>query len=458
MKRYLLIILMATIVASCGIYKPYSRPDVKTDGIYGAQYDSSDTTSIADLRWDEFFRDSYLQRLITQGLESNSDMQAAYLRIESAEATLKAARLAYLPSLNFAPNGGLSSFNSSSASWTYSAPISASWQIDIFGGITNAKRKAKALYAESKEYSQAVRTHLIATIASYYYTLLTLDSQREATRLTAESLTKSATTLRSMMEAGMTNRAAVAQMEAAAYDAHTTLMDIDKQIRNVENSLSALLGDTPHTIERGSLQSQEFPEAMTTGVPVRLLANRPDVRIAEYRLMQAHYATAAARSALYPTLTLNGLVGWTNNAGSIVTNPGGLLLSAAASLTAPIFNGGKLRAQLKIAKAQQEETRLAFQQSILNAGSEVNSALAEIETARAKRELRTKQIESLKSAAESTELMMQYGSTTYLEVLTAEQNLLAGKIAEIMDRYDEIHGCISLYSALGGGREVEKEE
>lgn len=197
---------------------------------------------------------------------------------------------------------------------------------------------------------------------------------------------------------------------------------------------------------------------MTTGVPVRLLANRPDVRIAEYRLMQAHYATAAARSALYPTLTLNGLVGWTNNAGSIVTNPGGLLLSAAASLTAPIFNGGKLRAQLKIAKAQQEETRLAFQQSILNAGSEVNSALAEIETARAKRELRTKQIESLKSAAESTELMMQYGSTTYLEVLTAEQNLLAGKIAEIMDRYDEIHGCISLYSALGGGREVEKEE
>jgi outer membrane protein TolC len=197
---------------------------------------------------------------------------------------------------------------------------------------------------------------------------------------------------------------------------------------------------------------------MTTGVPVHLLANRPDVRIAEYRLMQAHYATAAARSALYPTLTLNGLVGWTNNAGSIVTNPGGLLLSAAASLTAPIFNGGKLRAQLKIAKAQQEETRLAFQQSILNAGSEVNSALAEIETARAKRELRTKQIESLKSAAESTELMMQYGSTTYLEVLTAEQNLLAGKIAEIMDRYDEIHGCISLYSALGGGREEEKEE
>ena len=197
---------------------------------------------------------------------------------------------------------------------------------------------------------------------------------------------------------------------------------------------------------------------MTTGVPVRLLANRPDVRIAEYRLMQAHYATAAARSALYPTLTLNGLVGWTNNAGSIVTNPGGLLLSAAASLTAPIFNGGKLRAQVKIAKAQQEETRLAFQQSILNAGSEVNSALAEIETARAKRELRTKQIESLKSAAESTELMMQYGSTTYLEVLTAEQNLLAGKIAEIMDRYDEIHGCISLYSALGGGREEEKKE
>ncbi|MBO5832079.1 MAG: efflux transporter outer membrane subunit [Alistipes sp.] len=455
MKRYILLIVMAAIVASCGVYKPYSRQEINTAGLYGARYETTDTTSIADLRWDEFFRDPHLQKLITQGLESNTDMQAAQLRIEAAEATLKAARLAYLPSFNLTPNGGVSSFKSSAGSWTYSAPISASWQLDIFGGITNAKRKAKAVYAESQEYSQAVRTQLISAIANYYYTLLMLDSQREVTRLTAESLNQSATTMRSMMDAGMSNRAAVSQMEAAAYDALTSLMDIDKQISDIETSLSTLLGDTPHAIERGTLQSQEFPEEITTGVPLRLLANRPDVRIAEFRLMQAHYATAAARSALYPTITLSGLAGWTNNAGAIITNPGGLILSAAASLTAPIFNGGKLRAQLKVAKAQQEETRLAFQQSILNAGGEVNSALTAIETARGKRSLRTMQIAALESAAESTALMMQYGSTTYLEVLTAQQNLLAGQIAQINDRYEEITGCITLYSALGGGRATE---
>lgn len=453
MKKYIFFITLALAITSCGIYKPYSRPEVSTEGLYGAEHETTDTTTIATIEWREFFTDSYLQQLIADGLEHNSDMQAAAWRIKEAEAALKSARLAYLPSFNLSPTGGVSSFDGSAGSWTYSAPMAASWQIDIFGGITNAKRKAKALYEQSLEYRQAVHAQLVSTIANYYYTLQMLDAQREVTRLTAESFDRSAETMRAMMDAGMTNMAAVSQMDAAAHAARASLIDIELQIREVENGLCALLGDVPHAIERSSFLEQSLPEELATGIPVQLLSNRPDVRLAEYNLMQAFYATAAARSALYPTLTLNGLIGWANNAGSVVVNPGGLLLSAAASLTAPIFNAGRARAGVKIAEAQQQEALIGFRQSLLNAGGEVNSALAQIQTARAKHEWRQKQIEALEIAVESTEMLMQYGSTTYLEVLTAQQNLLSGRIAQINDRFEEVQGIITLYTALGGGRE-----
>lgn len=454
MKKYI-VIALTIVVSSCGIYKPYSRPEVSTNGLYGVEYDTSDEISIASIEWQEFFTDGYLQVLIKRGLEQNSDIQAASWRIKEAEAALKSARLAFLPSFNLSPTGGVSSFDGSAGSWTYSAPISASWQIDIFGGINNAKRKSKALYEQSKEYRQAVRTQLISAIANYYYTLLMLDSQREVTRLTAESFHSSAETMSAMMEAGMANRAGVAQIEAAAHAAEASLYDIDFKIREVENSLCTLLGDVPGTIERSSFDTQTFTSDLAVGVPVALLANRPDVRMAEYALMQSYYATAAARSALYPTLTLSGLLGWTNNAGVVVSNPGSIILSATASLVAPIFNAGKARAGVKIAEAQQQEALIAFRQSLINAGAEVNNSLAQVQTARSKMEWREKQIASLESAVESTEHLMQFGSTTYLEVLTAQQNLLAGRIEAINDRYEEVQGIINLYIALGGGREVE---
>lgn len=457
MKRYI-IVAIAIAVTGCGIYKPYSRPEVSTDNLYGAELESCDTTTIADIEWHEFFTDAKLQALIERGLENNIDLQAAQLRIDEAEAALKSARLAYLPSFNLNPTGGVSSFAGSRGAWTYTAPLAASWQIDIFGGITNAKRKAKAAYAQSLEYRQAVRTRLIAEIANYYYTLLMLDSQFEVTALTAESLAGSAETMRSMMDAGMTNRAGVSQMEAAAFSAEASLYDIAYNIRNVENALCTLLGETPHVIDRSTLIEQVLPADINIGIPVQLLANRPDVRMAEYALMQAYYATAAARSALYPSLTLNGILGWTNDAGSAIINPGGLLLSAAASIAAPIFNGGKLRAQVKIAEAQQQEALLTFQQTLLNAGAEVNTLLAQVQTANSKMDIREQQINSLIMAVESTELLMQHGSTTYLEVLTAQQNLLTGRLSQISDCFERMQGMVNLYAALGGGREPIVDE
>lgn len=232
-----------------------------------------------------------------------------------------------------------------------------------------------------------------------------------------------------------------------------SLLDIKQQIREVENSLSILLGDVPDAIDRGKLEGQDFPQELAVGVPLQLLSRRPDVKSAELSLAQAFYSTNSARSAFYPSITLSGTAGWTNSAGSMIINPGKLLLSAVGSLTQPLFNKGLNMAQLKIAKAQQEEAKLSFQQALLNAGSEVNNALTQVQVARDKTELRDGQITSLETAVRSTQLLMRHGNSTYLEVLTAQQSLLSAQLKQIADRFDEIQGIINLYQALGGGRE-----
>ena len=455
MKK-ILIVCLAAAMTSCGIYKNYQRPDVVTDGLYGTA-ETADSTTLGDISWQEMFTDPQLQALIDLALTNNTDLQSAQWRVKEAEATLKSARLAYLPSFNFAPQGTISSFDNGAASKTYSIPVTASWQIDIFGGLTNAKRKAKALYLQSREYQQAVRTQLIASVANLYYTLLMLDSQYEVTKETAAKWEESVRTMREMKAAGMTNEAGVAQYEGSYYGIVASLNDIEYSIRETENSLCSVLGEVPHEIVRGRLDEQQLPDNLAVGVPVQMLSNRPDIRQAEYSLMQSFYATNAARSALYPSITLSGSAGWTNNAG-VITNPGKLLLSAAGSLLQPIFNANANRANLKIAKAQQEESELAFQQALLNAGAEVNNALTQCQTARAKTDLRIKQIEAMERAVESTELLMQHSSTTYLEVLTAQQSLLSAQLSQIADQFDEIQGVVNLYQALGGGRDLTTEE
>ena len=455
MKK-ILIICAAAALTGCGIYKPYTRPEVTTAGLYGTA-ETADSTTLGDIRWQEMFTDPQLQALIALALENNTDLQSAGWRVKEAEATLKSARLAYLPSFNFAPQGSLSSFDGSAPSKSFSIPVTASWQIDIFNSLTNAKRKSKALYLQSKEYEQAVKTQLISNVANLYYTLLMLDSQYAVTEETAAKWRQSVETMRAMKEAGMTNEAGVAQYEGNTLSIEASLHDLAYQRTQVENSLCSMLAQAPHTIVRGRLEGQQLPDDLTVGVPLQMLSNRPDIRSAEYTLMQSYYATASARSALYPSITLSGSVGWTNNAG-IVSNPGKLLWSAAGSLLQPIFNANANRARVKIAKAQQEESRLSFQQALLNAGAEVNNALTQCQSARAKTDLRARQIAAMERAVESTELLMQHGSTTYLEVLTAQQSLLSAQLSQISDRFDEIQGIVNLYQALGGGRDITEEK
>lgn len=446
------------LLSSCGIYTTYERPsDINTDGLYGQDLNEEavavDTVSIASLSWRELFTDSHLQTLIEHALQSNTDLLSAQQRIKEAEATLSSAKLAYLPSFMLTPQGGVSSFDKSKGSWTYTGIASASWEIDIFGKLTNAKRRSKALYLQSLEYEQAVSTSLIANVANLYYTLLMLDEQYRISEETAVNWRESVRTMRAMMAAGMTNEASVSQSEANCRQVEASLLDLKQQIKEVENSLSILLGEVPGGIERGHLAGQDFPEDLTVGVPLQLLSRRPDVKSAELSLASAFYSTNAARSAFYPSITLSGTAGWTNSAGNMIINPGKLLLSAVGALTQPLFNKGLNIAQLKIAKAQQEEAKLAFQQALLNAGSEVNNALTQVQTARGKTELRTGQITSLENAVRSTQLLMQHGTSTYLEVLTAQQSLLSAQLTQVADRFDEIQGIINLYQALGGGRD-----
>ena len=453
MKKIIVLTTATALLSSCGIYTKYQPAETTPENLYGEEVAVDDTTNFGNVNWRELFTDPQLQALIEQGLQNNTDLRSAQLQIEEAEAALMSAKLAFLPSFALSPQGTISSFDGGKATKTYTLPVTASWELDIFGRLRNAKQQAKALYAQSKDYQQAVRTQLIAGIANVYYTLLMLDEQLAISQQTEEAWKETVASTRALMDAGLANEAATSQMEAAYYSVQTSILDLKEQINQVENSLALLLAETPRRYERGKLADQRLPEDVAVGVPMQMLSNRPDVRAAERSLEQAFYATNQARAAFYPSIVLSGSAGWTNSAGSMIVNPGKFLASAVGSLTQPLFNKGQIMAQYRIAKAQQEEARLAFQQALLNAGSEVNNALTQVQVARGKTELRARQITSLETTVCSTRLLMQYGTSTYLEVLTAQQGLLSAQLTQVADRFDEIQGIINLYQALGGGRE-----
>lgn len=453
MKKIIVLTTATALLSSCGIYTKYQPAETTPDNLYGEEVAVDDTTNFGNVNWRELFTDPQLQALIEQGLQNNTDLRSAQLQIEEAEAALMSAKLAFLPSFALSPQGTISSFDGGKATKTYTLPVTANWELDIFGRLRNAKQQAKALYAQSKDYQQAVRTQLIAGIANVYYTLLMLDEQLAISQQTEEAWKETVASTRALMDAGLANEAATSQMEAAYYSVQTSILDLKEQINQVENSLALLLAETPRRYERGKLADQRLPEDVAVGVPMQMLSNRPDVRAAERSLEQAFYATNQARAAFYPSIVLSGSAGWTNSAGSMIVNPGKFLASAVGSLTQPLFNKGQIMAQYRIAKAQQEEASLSFQQALLNAGSEVNDALVACQTSKAKTLLFEKQIQSLEKALESTSLLMEHGTTTYLEVLTARQSLLSAQLSQTANRFTEIQSVINLYQALGGGRE-----
>ncbi len=459
-KIQLVYVLCATLLMSgCHIYKAYDRPDdLNTAGLYRDPYSSADTlvtdtVNMGNLPWQEVFSDPQLQALIERALANNVDLQTANLRVEESRAMLTSARLSFLPSVGLAPQGSLSHLEGGDWTRTYQLPATASWEIDLFGRLLNASRGSKATLLQSEAYRQAVRSQLIANVANTYYTLLMLDRQLAISEETSAVWKENVRAMVALKEVGMTNEAAVSQAKANSYQVETSLADLRRQIRETENAFSVMLAEAPHRIERGNLENQVLPDDLHAGIPLQMLANRPDVRAAEMQLAVAYYATNQARSAFYPQLVLNGSVGWTNSAGGVILDPAKWLVSAVGSLTQPLFNKGRNVANLKVAKARQEEASLLFQQSLLVAGKEVSNALFTYETASQKMGQRRAQVEVLQNAVVYTQALFRSGSSTYLETLTAQQSLLSAQLSEVSDTFQRMQSVVSLYQALGGGRE-----
>jgi NodT family efflux transporter outer membrane factor (OMF) lipoprotein len=379
-------------------------------------------------------------------LQNNTNLEIARLKVEQAEATLQTSRLAFFPSVSFSAQTNV---GSNSNGLGYNITPSASWEIDAFGRILNTKKGSQAALGATEAYQQAVQTQLIATIANSYYTLLMLDEQLDISKRTLKTWDENIRTLSALKRAGKTNEAAVLQAKANKVNVEASILTLEKQIIEQENSLSALLGIVPQEFERGTLENQVFPDTLLTGLPLSSLINRPDVRQAEYKLVEAFYATNVARSYFYPTITLSGSAGWSG----VIGDPGDWIFNAVGSLMQPIFNQGKNKARLKISESQRQEALLNFKQTLLDAGTEANNALVSWQTARKRLDSDKIQIMYLKSAVFNTQLLMKNGQATYIEVLTAQKNLLQAELTETNDKYIEIQSVISLYHALGGGLE-----
>lgn len=448
-----------TLMSSCGIYNKYERPDVNVTGIVRDVASNTDTLAVADtasfgnLPWRSVFTDPQLQALIEQGLANNTDMLNAALNVKMVEAQLTAAKLAFVPSFTFSPQGTISSWDGSKATKTYSLPINASWSIDLFGNLLNQKRSAQMALLATKDYQLVVKTNLIANIANMYYTLMMLDKQLEIvdnmTQLTKDTWDM----MKLQKELNNAKETSVQSAEANYYSVLAQAADLKRQIRETENSLSLLLGQPAQTIGRGKLDNQSLPTEFSTGVGIQMLNNRPDVHYAEMTLAQCFYDTQAARSKFYPNITISGSGAFTNNSGGGIVNPGKWLLSAIGSLVQPIFQNGQLVAQLKVAKAQQEQAFNTWQQAVLSAGSEVSNALVLYNSSEEKSKLEQKQIESLTKNVQYTKDLFSMGSSTYLEVITAQQSLLNAELAKVQDDFYKMQAVVNLYYALGGGRE-----
>ena len=462
-------LLFSIALSGCGIYNKYEQNTQAPADVFGNGENiqtATSETSIAQMSWREFFTDPLLQQLIEQVLANNTDLNSARIAVEKSQAALTAAKLAYLPSLALAPQGTLAKFDKEPWSKTYSLPLQLSWDIDVFGSITNKKRAAKAVLLQAQMQQEATRSNLISVTAQQYFTLQVLDRQLEILMQTDSLWNESLETEQALWENGKAYSTAVNQMEASYLNVKTQIADVRREILSVENALCRLLAVSPRHIERQKWGSSMLHHAEATGdadermfntkylkigVPAMMLENRPDIRMANHAMEEAFYNTAEARSAFYPSITLSGSAGWTNSAGGMVIDPGKILLTAIGSLTQPIFARGKLIANKKIAKLTEEDLQKKYVQMVINAGNEVNEAMADCMTAREKHAYFHRQVQVLHEAYTGTHELMDNGKASYLEVLTAQESLLNAQLNEASNMYNGAQAVIALYIALGGG-------
>lgn len=456
LKQALGALTLALLLASCKVTQPYERPAVRTQGLY-RDVAATDTTSLADTPWDRLFPDTLLQRLIAEGIANNLDLKTAMTRIQAAEANLAQSKMAFFPSVT--GNGATSvakvpnvpSAATGFASRQYQLYVNSSWEADIWGKLRSTKRSYVAALLQSESYRRAVQTQLIANIANAYYSLLAYDAQLKITQQNVDIWIENVSTMKELKEAAVVTGAAVVQSEASRYAAEVTIPTLKQSIRETENALSVLLGRVPGPISRTTIEAQQVPDSLTTGVPAQLLSRRPDVQQAEYSLISAFELTNVAKTYFYPSLTLTANAGFSAVALGDLFKSASIFGNLAAGLAQPIFNKGLNTQRLKVAQATQEQSLIAFQSTLLTAGQEVSNALFAYQTAGDRAVLRTRQLAALEKSVEYTKELLKYSSANYTEVLVAQQSMLTAQLNSVGDRLQQLQSVVNLYRALGGG-------
>ena len=432
------------LLPSCSLYKKYEADATVQDNIMGDIIDSQDTTSIGDLNWRDIFVDSLLQQLIDKALANNTDMRTAQLTIEQAQNSLKAAKWGYAPTFAFAPQATFTNTAGTNSN-SILIPVTASWQLGVFGQTRSQIRKSKSQLEYYKNYCQAMQVSLAANIASIYYSLVMLDHELELAEHFEELYEESYNSTQALYQAGIYKSPAVYQMEASLEEVRIEIIDLRNSILTTEASLCLLLAEPPHHIERAPYGTFQMPEQLRVGLPARLLDARPDVRMAERNMEIAYYSTQQAKQDFYPNISIDALVGYGGTVDAL-----DFIAQVVGSLTQPLFQGGQLRAQVRNAKKEQEKAELEFVQALYEAGSEVYQYLNDCQTAEKKAEHIELRVNALNEAYTATTDLMNNGSTTYLEVLTAQESLLSAEFTLVQNRYEMVQALINLYSALGG--------
>ena len=454
------LLLFCILLSSCGVYNKYERPDVNTKGLIRDAYNDADTLVVQDtasfgnLPWREVFTDPQLQGLIEQGLEKNANLLNAALNVQMYEAMLKAAKLAFLPAVNIGstqPMGQISTTHTDPSVTTksYSLPVSASWTVDLFGNVLSQKRSTQMKLLAMKDNQMAVRASLISGIANSYYTLLMLDEQLRIVTEMSQMSKETWEMMQKQFELGRIRSTSVQSAQASYLNTQTQINDFKRQIRATENALSLLLGEAGHQIGRSTLEAQSLPTEFKTGVGVALLQNRPDVHQAEMNLAACFHDIQTARSKFYPSVTIGASATFSNANGAM--NPGNWITSLFGSLTQPIFNRGALTANLKVSKMQYEQAFNNWQNAVLKAGNEVSNALVNYNSYDANSKIESERIEVLTKNVEDTKALYQSSGSSYLEVLTAQQQLLSAQLNKATDDFNKMQSVVSLYTALGGG-------
>lgn len=452
MKRHISLITaaLAILLSACGIYDKYT-PNTKIPadviGLNAADTLTGDVP--APLSWRDFFADPMLQQLIDTALVRNTDLKSARIAVAQSETSLQIAKLAILPSLAFAPQGSISSFNSTTTK-AYNLPLQLNWDFGQLGSYTNKRRAANAVLFQARAHEDAIRANLISQVAQQYCLLQLLDKQLEILIATDSLWGASLEANKVLWENGKIYSTAVEQLEASCLDVKTQIVDARRNIKSVENSLCSLLAIVPQPIQRNKWGSYTLPEMVNHGISAQMLRYRPDVQLADYAMEEAFYNMQTARSAFFPGLSLSGTAGWTNNAGGAILNPGKILLSILGSITQPIFARGQLKGNLKIAKLRQEDMANRYMQTVIDAGNDVNEALADCQAAKEKHIYYHRQVEVLHQAYDGTHELMDNGKANYLEVITAQETLLKAQLNEAVNMYDAAEAVIALYIALGG--------